>query len=158
MKFKIGVISDTHLVKGSDLPEALLDELAYMYMIFHLGDIVSMDVIYELEQLSDVMAVAGNMDRPDVRMQLPERRIITVNGVKFGLTHGWGPPYDLPDRVYNYLLPNKPNVMLFGHSHSPYKEERNGILLFNPGSAREGNYGIIEIEDGRVVSAIHHSL
>lgn len=153
MKFKIGVISDTHLISGADLSASLLDELSYMYMIFHLGDIVTMDVLYELEQLADVIAVSGNMDRYDVRAQLPEKRIITVEGVRFGLMHGSSAAKNLEDRVYKYLLPDNLDVMLFGHSHIPYSKDKNGVLLFNPGSAKEGNYGIIEVENGKVAFA-----
>ncbi|GHO75853.1 hypothetical protein KSD_36240 [Ktedonobacter sp. SOSP1-85] len=43
--------------------------------------------------------------------------------------------------------------MVFGHSHIPYNEEHEGLLLFNPGSANERrsqlkrSVGMLSIDD-----------
>lgn len=39
-------------------------------------------------------------------------------------------------------------LALFGHTHSPYLEDHDGITLINPGSIKSGRYAIITIEDG----------
>ncbi len=51
--------------------------------------------------------------------------------------------------------------MLFGHSHAPLCEWREGRLLFNPGSPTDKrrqpkfSYGIIRIQDGRIEPQLH---
>ena len=46
----------------------------------------------------------------------------------------------------------KPDIIIFGHSHAPVNEVKDGILFFNPGSATDSmfpenaSFGIIEIE------------
>jgi predicted phosphodiesterase len=48
------------------------------------------------------------------------------------------------------------DAVLFGHSHMPLHEERDGFQIFNPGSPTERrrapkrSMGIGEIEDGRI--------
>ena len=44
------------------------------------------------------------------------------------------------------------DIVLFGHTHEPFKEEKNGIILMNPGSIakpvlRDRCIGFIEIDD-----------
>jgi len=51
-------------------------------------------------------------------------------------------------------------VVVFGHSHIPKQETRNGVLYFNPGSAGPPRFklpvsvGALKIEAGRVVAEI----
>ena len=40
------------------------------------------------------------------------------------------------------------NIALFGHTHRPFLEEDGGVWYMNPGAARSGRYGVIEITDG----------
>jgi len=143
---------------ASELPETLFEALSDVQVIFHLGDITDISVLYELEPLCDVYAVAGNMDTYGVKAQLPDSRLVTIEGVRIAITHGSGAPSGLPERVFEKLKIKNPNVMLFGHSHNPYKEDRDGVLLFNPGSLRDGNLGIMELSRGKVLSAEHISI
>ena len=54
----------------------------------------------------------------------------------------------------------KVDVIVFGHSHHPMNEIKDGILFFNPGSATDTvfapfrSYGVLEISDvikGRII-------
>ena len=51
-------------------------------------------------------------------------------------------------------------VVVFGHSHMPYNEDEDGLLLFNPGSptwkrkAPFTSMGLLWIEDGDVEGEI----
>jgi putative phosphoesterase len=51
-------------------------------------------------------------------------------------------------------------VVIYGHSHAPKQETRNGVLYFNPGSAGPRRFklpvsvGTIVVEDGRVRAEI----
>lgn len=43
------------------------------------------------------------------------------------------------------------NIVLFGHTHTPYNEYDDGIYLFNPGSVRQNSYGVVDISPGGIL-------
>ena len=157
---KIGVISDTHISREKPhLPDVIYNAFKDVDLILHAGDLVGISVLDELKKLAETQAVYGNMDGPKVRKVLPEKRIIKAGKFTIGLTHGHGPPFNLIDRVKREFT-EKVDVIVFGHSHSPINEARDGILFFNPGSltdkifARYNSYGILTINDeikGKIV-------
>jgi putative phosphoesterase len=131
----IAVISDTHMPRGSRrLPEACLELLAEADLILHGGDLIGLEVLRELERIGDVAAVHGNVDGPEVRRVIPERRVVVVGGgVKIGMVHDAGPARGRLERMRRAF----PDVraVIFGHSHIPLHERgRDGFQIFNPGS------------------------
>ncbi len=149
---KIGVVSDTHIIDGNDLPKEFLRIFSAMDLILHAGDIISLSVIDALKQLGpQVKAVWGNMDPPQLKRALPEKEIIKVGGFCIGLTHGSGAPVNLIDTVREKFKNNKVDCIVYGHSHTPYNKIYQGILYFNPGSLTDkffapyNSYGILEI-------------
>jgi hypothetical protein len=131
MATKIGVISDTH---SQSVPELVLDKLATMDMVLHCGDFCERDDYDVFKSLPEFKAVFGNMDSADLRKTLPEDLTFSVEGFKFGMTHGSGPPAKVPERAVSYFNDTSYDVILFGHSHVPLNEYRADQLLFNPGS------------------------
>ncbi len=133
---KIGVISDTHL-KGAD---PLLERVIEKYfkgvdLNFHAGDLTSAEVLGAFRG-KEIVAVAGNNDSSGVKQQLPKKEVITANGFKIGLIHGWGLPLGLEKRVtYSF---EGIHCLVYGHSHRAVSHRRNGILYFNPGSFSGG--------------------
>jgi putative phosphoesterase len=120
----IGVISDTH---GQVRPEAL-SALADCELILHVGDIGKPEVMDALSEQAQVVAVRGNVDHGDWAAAYPETQELTVNGLRIQMVHR---QQDIPT-----LLPDRPcDVVLFGHSHKPFNETKDGVLYFNPGSA-----------------------
>ncbi len=138
----IGVISDTHVRHFNQLPQELVRVLGTVDMIVHAGDIITMDVIQGLQTLAPVHGVCGNMDLPEVRLSLPQKKMIEVSGKKVGIVHGSGGPAGLESRV-KQLFPGA-DAVVFGHSHISTNEIMDGVLLFNPGRADE-SYGLLEI-------------
>jgi len=136
---RIGVISDTHL-NGFDqeLAEKAAEVFAGVDIILHAGDLTSLLVLDALEA-PEVIAVAGNMDGPAVRANLPAKRIVTAGGFKIGLIHGWGSPMGLAGRVAREF--SGVDAVVFGHSHRPTNLVKKDILLFNPGSYAKGFLG-----------------
>ena len=128
---KIGVIADTH---GDEIPDKVFDLFNDVDLILHAGDILELGTLNKFEK--PLIAVYGNMDSDAVREKLPGKVIIKVNNFKIGLTHGYGAPDGLADRVKNEF-DEKPDCIVFGHSHSPYNETKDNILFFNPGSATD---------------------
>ena len=147
---KIGVISDTHIPKNSlDLPEVVYRALRGVDLIFHAGDLVELAILEKLKKIAPTHAVHGNMDMPKVKANLPEKDIIEVEGFKIGLIHGFGPPGRVSAMVMKEF--RKVDVIVFGHTHYPFNEEIDGVLLFNPGSPTDTifapykSYGILEV-------------
>ncbi len=151
MAFTIGVISDTHLRQVTKEFERLYEKyLADKDLIIHAGDIVCEDVIEFLSQ-KPLKAVCGNMDPFELRKKLLPKEIIDVEGFKLGVIHGWGPSAGLEERILNEMP--ETDVIIYGHSHYPSNQVREGVLMFNPGtatgypSAGFNSIGILEIDD-----------
>ncbi len=145
---RIGVISDTHMRSPSRELCALVEEggvFADADMILHAGDIVQLNVLDALAP-KEVVAVCGNMDFGDVPRQLPQKRVVEVEGKRIGLIHGWGFGGDLEKRI----LPEFEDVdsIVYGHTHRPANRVLGGVLMFNPGSFGSGRtVGILEVGD-----------
>lgn len=159
---KIGVIADTHIpLKAQSIPKQILEAFKGVDMIIHAGDLVNLEVLGELKKIcSNVKAVWGNMDPEAVRKKLPEKEVLKVDKYTIGVSHGCGAPDNLPALMSSLFEKDKPDLIIFGHSHSPLNEEKDGIIFFNPGSpvdkvfAPYNSYGIIEINDkikGRII-------
>ena len=78
--------------------------------------------------------VHGNSDPPELRRELPYVETISVQGARIGVTHpAWGgPEFPLEDLLPDFPDP-LPDAILFGHTHEPVNELRDGILYLNPG-------------------------
>ncbi|MGE5482587.1 MAG: metallophosphoesterase family protein [Bacteroidota bacterium] len=76
---RIGVISDTHVpVRARALPGEVFEIFAGVDLILHAGDLVTLDVLEELETIAPVLAVHGNVDRVEVLARLPATRQLEV--------------------------------------------------------------------------------
>lgn len=151
---RIGVISDTHMPRSAErLPEKICEDFKNVDLILHAGDLTEMDVLTMLEKIAPVKAVYGNMDDPVVQKSLPFKEIVEAGKCRIGLIHGFGPAFGLAEKIMNEFKDAKVNAIVFGHTHTPKMEVKNGILLFNPGSptdkifARFNSYGILKIND-----------
>ena len=120
----VGVISDTH---GLMRPQALA-ALRGSHIIIHAGDVGAPDVLKALAAIAPVFAVRGNIDTQPWAERLPETKSVQVAAHKC---------YVLHDVAQLAIDPVRAGfaAVIFGHSHKPLIETRNGILYLNPGSA-----------------------
>ena len=132
---KIGVISDTHVPHFKKLPEAIWEHFDGVELIIHAGDLSVLAVLNELEAIAPVVAVQGNIEEDEVRMKLPVKREIVVGQCRIGIVHILGDAHNR-GKVARQEFP-RARVVVFGHSHIPWNEDRDGLLLFNPGSATD---------------------
>ncbi len=132
----VGCVSDTHIPgRARSLPRALLDGLAGADLILHAGDLVSADVLLELEALAPTVAVAGNVDPPELAERLGPAVVVGVGGWRVALVHGHlGRGANTPERALASVRRARPHVLVFGHSHRPLCGFKDGVLLLNPGS------------------------
>jgi uncharacterized protein len=119
----IGAISDTH---GLLRPQALA-VLAGCDPIIHAGDIGSPHVLARLGALAPVHAVRGNVDHGAWSAHLPVTQRIEIDGFRIYVLH------ILAD--LNPQAADNVDAVIYGHSHQPKIETKNGTLFLNPGSA-----------------------
>src|SRR3954449_5915204 len=133
----IAVISDTHMPRGRrKLPGACLDRLASADLILHAGDVMTGAVLREIEAIGPpVLAVHGNVDDLELRKELPAERIVEAGGARIAMVHDAGPRKGRLERM-RARFPDA-GAVVFGHSHLPLHEEREGFQIFNPGSPTE---------------------
>ena len=150
-RHRIGVISDTHIPYFKKLPDAIWQHFEGVELIIHAGDLSILSVIDELETIAPVVAVQGNIEHEEVMLKLPIKREIVVGHCRIGIVHILG---DAKGRVRlaRQEFPTV-RVVVYGHSHIPDNQERDGLLLFNPGSATDRrrqpacSIGLLHIDD-----------
>jgi hypothetical protein len=120
----LGLISDTH---GLLRPEAV-EALRGSDHILHAGDIGAPEILEALTKIAPVTAVRGNVDTASWARALPEMEVVGAGGVSIYILHDLG-RLDLKPEPAGF------RVVVYGHSHQPKIEEKNGVLYFNPGSA-----------------------
>lgn len=134
---KIGVASDSHGKKV--FVEKFLQEK--FDLIIFLGD-----GLKDFEGVQNIKKVAGNCD---YFYDEPLQDEIEIEGVKIFFTHGHKYSTKLGRlTLLNYGKKRNANIILYGHTHKALKEEREGVILFNPGALKNGEYGEIDIKKG----------
>lgn len=147
------ILSDSHGCYA--LVQKALEAEPHAKALIFLGDGVK-----DVERLQSegytlpMYVVRGNCD---FSSSYPSEGIETFGNASVMYCHGhrYGVKYNLDDYTQT-VKENGATIGLFGHTHLPTLEQRNGITLFNPGSIgapRFGgpSYGVLQIyEDGRV--------
>ena len=147
--FHIGIISDTH---GLLRPEAEA-ALKGVDLIVHAGDIDVPTVIEALEKIAPVTAVRGNMDFGPLQKRLPETAVVEAGIHTLYVLHDLH-RLDLEPAAAGF------DAVVFGHSHRPLVEEKDGVLFVNPGSAGPRRFGKpvsvarMTLQNGRLTAKI----
>lgn len=145
---KIGLISDTHGFLDPKVPKLF----AGVEHILHAGDIGYASIILELEEIAPVTAVLGNTD---VGLHYRETEVVNLDGRKF-LVHHIVDVQHPAEGIRNRITKEKPDVVVFGHTHKPFNRKLKGTLYFNPGYAGkprfnlERSVAILQCEDNHL--------
>ena len=133
-RVRIAIVSDTHLPRGRRrLPDACLAHLRAADLVVHAGDLVAVEVLELLHGLGPpVVAVRGNVDGPELQARLPAEAWVDAGGARIVVIHDAGPARDRLARLHRRFP--AADAVVFGHSHAPLHEERDGFQIFNPGS------------------------
>jgi putative phosphoesterase len=153
---RVAIVSDTHLPRGSrTLPEPCVQRLRDADVILHGGDVATAEVLEWFEALGrPVHAVQGNVDDDRLLERLPDRQVVELGGVRIGMVHIAGPAKGRFERL-RLLFPDA-DAAVFGHTHMPEHEMRDGFQIFNPGSPTERRrapaktMGMATVEDAEV--------
>lgn len=130
---KVGVLSDTHMPTiVTALPAVIFELFKGVELILHAGDIVELSVLEELQAIAPVEAVAGNMDGPEVHACLPSKKILTLSRYTVGLIHGKF-KIDVQKEMIRKEFDHV-DLIVYGHSHTPFWGNVNGVYMLNPGS------------------------
>ena len=93
-----------------------------------------------------IYGVRGNCDY--FVHDVPDQRVMRLGTVNVLITHGH--LYGVKTTLSLLPRPAKElgcSVALFGHTHRPTLEERDGILLMNPGTAQRGYAALLTIDE-----------
>lgn len=147
---KILVVSDSH-GKDRNIVRALEQERPIDQMI-HLGDSEgSEDYIREIAECP-LEIVSGNND---FFSDLEKEKEIQIGPYKTLITHGHYYYVSLEKKsLFEIAKSRGIQIAMFGHTHRPYIEEQDGILLLNPGSisyprqeGRKPSYMVLELDE-----------
>ena len=141
----IGIILDTHV----KITKKALEALRGSELIIHAGDVGGSEVLDALQEIAPVYAVRGNTDRERWAQKLPMTHVVEVGDMLFYVIHDID-MLDLEPKSAGF------DAVIYGHSHVPKEERRDGVLYFNPGSAGPKRFrlpiclGRMEIGKGKI--------
>ena len=130
---KLGLISDTH----GFLDPKLSRIFRGVDHILHAGDIGPDFLIAQLEAIAPVTAVLGNNDTSPC---FPLTQVVALGEVKL-LVHHIVLPRALTDELKTRVVKEKPDVVMFGHSHQKFDQVVNNVRFVNPGYAGKPKFG-----------------
>lgn len=151
---KVLVVSDSH---GDVENMCRAVEREQPRMVLHLGDgWRDADILAQRYPDLPLEKVPGNCD---YRSRENAVRTILIAGKLVMMCHGHtlGVKTNL-SMLLREALEQKADAMLFGHTHEPFVDIRNGVVMLNPGSIgsyRRATYGTLTFEGGKCIPATH---
>jgi len=121
---RVGVISDTH---GLLRPEAV-ESLRGCGLIVHAGDVGDAAVLDQLRLIAPTVAVRGNVDTGVWAKALPLTRTVRIGDLRLFVVHELS-RLSIDPHASGFA------AVIFGHSHRPSTEVKDGVLYLNPGAA-----------------------
>ena len=147
---RILVISDTHR-KDSNV-EKILKKEGKFDRILHLGDVEGSQKKLVRMAGCPIDIVAGNND---ILGELPKEKELELCGHHILMTHGHYYYVSLDTGMLASDAGARGfDIVLYGHTHRPKIEEKNGVILVNPGSVayprqegRRPSYIIMQLDE-----------
>lgn len=149
---RILVFSDSH--RDIESCVRVINNIVGVDMVLHAGDHIK-DAMELCRKFPDIefYYVPGNCD-----FSFDDTEVtIEAAGKKIFLTHGH--TYSVKtDENCSALLKRAEalgcDCVVFGHTHQSLCKMHRSIMLLNPGSIKNGSYGVIEIENGVLKAAV----
>lgn len=147
---KILIVSDTH--RKNDNYFTLLERQKPLDMVIHCGDAEGSE--YALSQAADcpVQIVLGNND---FFSNLPRELEFEIGRYHVWVTHGHSYYVSVGcERIKQEARERGVDIVMFGHTHRPYLDEEEDLIVLNPGSlsyprqdGRRPSYIIMELDE-----------
>ena len=146
---RILVLSDSHGMPSRilDAVEAHPEAEALIFLGDGERDLDTVESYYH--SLQNVIKVAGNCD---FSSSLPLLRVVTLGGKKIYCTHGHAEHVKYgTDELLLRARQEGADIVLYGHTHTGVTCYDDGLYIMNPGSIRDGHYGMIDIVPGGIM-------
>jgi len=146
---RIAVISDTHGL----LRQEIIGFLESCDGIIHAGDVGSEEILNRLSAIAPLTVVRGNCDTGPWAKRLGLTETLQIGNRHITVIHN----VDMLD----VEAAGSFDMVIFGHTHRPHREERNGVLYLNPGAIGPRrfdlpiSYALITLEDGQAKITFH---
>lgn len=146
---RVLIVSDTHGRHGG--LDRALQEAGDIDVLIHLGDVEGGETYIDAVVDCEKHIIRGNND---FFSDLPREEEFLISGHKVFITHGHAYYVSLdPEYIREEGKARGAEIVMFGHTHRPYFEDENGIIVLNPGSlsfprqeGRKGSYMILETD------------
>ena len=145
---KVLIVSDTHR-KNENYFKVL--ELVKPELVIHCGDAEGSE--YALSQAADcpVQIVLGNND---FFSYLPRELELKLGAFRIWVTHGHNYYVSMGrERIKREALARGMDIVMYGHTHKPVVDRKDGVIAVNPGSlsyprqeGRRPSYIVMEVE------------
>ena len=158
----IPIISDSH--GSGQKAEIIFENLKkcgeFPKTAIFLGD-GARDIDVGIPEGCELWSVAGNCDAwtslfNDDGTEIPDERVEFVGAIKIFMTHGH--KYSVKSGLGFAIGRARSlgaDILLFGHTHQPVsytipadEGHEKPLLVFNPGSLREGSFGLLTVVGG----------
>jgi len=138
IRHRILVLSDSH---GHNLSNLLMKarSMGEADAVLHAGD-GCRDLEPYRSGLPDIYQVLGNCDlfpaAGELCFELFKKRFLLCHGHRYQVKSTMSL---LEDRAHEVGA----DVCVFGHTHVPFNEYKNGVLYLNPGAAWDGHFSVL---------------
>ena len=144
---RILVLSDSHGMPSRilDAVEAHPEAEALIFLGDGERDLDTVESYYH--SLPNVIKV-----NCDFSSSLPLLRVVTLGGKKIYCTHGHAEHVKYgTDELLLRARQEGADIVLYGHTHTGVTCYDDGLYIMNPGSIRDGHYGMIDIVPGGIM-------
>lgn len=146
---RILIVSDTH--RKNDNYFEVLEKLKPLDMVIHCGDVEGSEYALSESAECPIIMVAGNND---FFSELPREHEFNIDKYKVLLTHGHHYYVSMgTELLKREARARNIQIVMFGHTHRPYLEVEDDLVILNPGSlsyprqdGRRPSYAIMEID------------
>lgn len=130
---RIGILSDTH----GYVPPQLYHFFNKCDELWHAGDWGDLKTFEEMKQFKPLRSVWGNIDGHDLRMEMPEVLMFTIEKLNVLMLHIGGYPGKYAPQCRKLIAEHQPDVMICGHSHilKVMRDPVHNLMHINPGAA-----------------------
>lgn len=120
--------------------------------LFFLGDIESGEDQLRASIQGPTYIVRGNCD---YFCQAPDFQVVKLHGHRIAMAHGHKQHVNMGiDTLKYWAMSKEADVVMFGHTHVPFREQASTLTVVNPGSIsrprQEGHiptYAVLDFQD-----------